>query len=316
MSLRELNPSHLKLISLYSTRYAVRGGAGIVFLLLVLIFGLITGHSIVTPVEQIIAYSQQESRSSGNTLEKKEILNTLVKQAKPLVAWALEAGVKEKDRAKKREAEEDAEKWSAFLLEQRPALLSAILLIILFALPFLVAAGAFNQYSGDVQSRGIRFQLLRTERSNIFFGRFLGIAVFSILIMGLLMSTIVIYIGAKLNVYPWRELILWGAWGFLALAVLSLPYIALCGWVSTFIDSPFASFTVSSLIIGAVPLFALLAKKSWEPLGYMKYLLPWGFQNSLLHNDPLLVGLAFFGCLAYMAVFLALGHRHFLKRDL
>jgi hypothetical protein len=45
-------------------------------------------------------------------------------------------------------------------------------------------------------------------------------------------------------------------------------------------------------------------------------LLPWGIQNDLLAPRGYQVALATAACLLYAAVFLALGHRYFCKRDL
>ncbi|MHC4819585.1 MAG: hypothetical protein ACYTF8_16190 [Planctomycetota bacterium] len=312
MSLKDLNPHHLRLVSTYATRYAVRGGTGLVFLLVVLTFGLLAAGAIITPVED---WKRTEEKRTGNDIPMGTYVSYLVDQARPAIEWAVGDPKAEPSYADSGQAEE-VRAWARYLLDERPALLSAVLLILVFAMPFLVVTGAFNQYSGDVATRGIRYQLLRTERANIYFGRFLGTVLYSALTMALLVLTIVCYMGLRLDIYTWGELLLWGLWGFLGLTIVCLPYVALCGWISGAIDSAFGSLTISAIIVGGVPLFALIGRWAWEPAGYVNYLLPWGLQNNLLHYRFTTVALAGLACLGYTAFFLAVGYRHFAKRDL
>lgn len=101
-----------------------------------------------------------------------------------------------------------------FLVEKKPALLSAILLVMLFGMPFVISFLAFNQISGDVQSRGLRYLLLRTGRSSIYFGRFLGVALFFTRVMGFIIATIVLYLGLEVRIYPATPLLVWSAQGW------------------------------------------------------------------------------------------------------
>jgi ABC-type transport system involved in multi-copper enzyme maturation permease subunit len=307
MSIRDLKRRHLGLIALYSTRYAVRGGTGLVFLLLVLVFGLFAANTLIEQVERL-------ERSTGSTEEAKKQLADIVKVAKPLVEWAV--GGREDLPTTSEEARAGRDPWATYLLEEKPALLSAILLILVFGLPLAIATGAFNQYSGDVSTRGIRFLLLRTERANLYFGRFLGMAAFTAFAIAIVLLIVVLYMGFALPYYGWGELLGWGAWGFVALVLLSLPYIAVCGWVSSGVDSPFGSLAICGLVVGGLPLLVLIAGLATDYADYASYLLPWGVQNRLLHFEPAQALLAALACLGYTAAFLALGYRHFSRRDL
>jgi ABC-type transport system involved in multi-copper enzyme maturation permease subunit len=183
-------------------------------------------------------------------------------------------------------------------------------------MPFVISFLAFNQLSGDMQTRGLRYLLLRTERSNIYFGRFLGTAVFSTVVTAVLIITIVLYLGIKTRLYPASDLAIWAAHGFAALAVLMLPYIALCSLVSASVTSPFLSLVLAKLVIAGVLLLAIVGRFAWEPAKYIKYALPWGWQNHLLHPDVSHCLGALLACLVYTAVFLLWGYRRFEKRDL
>ena len=70
------------------------------------------------------------------------------------------------------------------------------------------------------------------------------------------------------------------------------------------------------LVIGGVPLLAMVARATHELGGYLTYVLPWGFQTRLLHHEPGQVALAAGGCLLQAALFTWLAHRKFTTRDL
>lgn len=307
MSLKDLRPRHLRLISLYSSRYAVRGGTGVVFLLLTLACGLFVAYLIID-----VAIGQQKEMlaDQGYEVTEEQLLQEMLKVARPAVQWAIGSS------GTTGEEDNEEKEWTSYLLDSQPALLSAVLLILIFTLPFVVVTGAFNQFSGDIASRGLRYQLLRTARANIFFGRFLGTSLFAICVMALLITTIVVYLGLKTDLYDWGPLLIWGLRGLAALAILCVPYVALCSWISCAIDSPLGSLVIAALVVGVVPLFALIARGQFEWLAYISYSLPWGAQNYLLHHEALYVFGAIAACLGYTVVFLFLGYRHFSRRDL
>ncbi len=303
---------HVQLIARYSARYSVRGGIGLVFLLLSLTFGLLVAHTMLQPVEIAAAQFAKGSRQSDPQAATQRALDAITEQAKPVVAWMLTANTKEPDA----DAQRAGDAWSDFLLDDRPALLSAIFLILLFGWPLVVAFGAFDLYAGDIGSRQLRYQLLRADRSSIFFGRLLGMVVTFVLVLLLLGTTVTAYIGLKLPVYAWPELLAWSTYGTVALVIVSLPYVALCAWLSAAFGSSFASLTVASVVIGGVPLFAALGSRQYEVLGYASYVLPWGFQLRLFHPEPAQVALAIGGCVLQTALYAWLGHRKFTRRDL
>jgi ABC-type transport system involved in multi-copper enzyme maturation permease subunit len=325
MSLKTITCAHVRLISQYWTRFAVRSGSGLVYLMIVLTFGLSTAHMLISPVELLMVQQEQDM---GHR-DPNAIQNLIMSVGKPVVKFVL--GRKPLGEVAKEASEQPmmmgppmtekidttaAGQWAVFLLEDRPALLSAIFLVLIFGLPFAISFLAFNQTSGDVQSRGLRYLLLRTERANIYFGRFLGTAVFSTGVIAFLILTIVLYLGLKTGLYPAKDLLIWSAQGFYALSMLMLPYIAVCAMISACVSSPFLSLILAKLMIAGPLLFGAIGRFAWEPLKYIKYLLPWGWQNHLLHPSVLHWGSAGLACLAYSAVFLMLGYRRFARRDL
>jgi hypothetical protein len=332
MNLKTLTMGHIRLISLYWSRYAVRSGAGLVYLLIALIFGLSVAHILIMPVEQLIA---QQEREMGQ-MDPQSVRNTISDIGKPIIQWILgQKSMKEiiqqspayqpalaKDsndmpmtvQVQRNDVRLDP--WTSFLLERRPALLSAIFLVLLFGMPFVISFLAYNQVTGDIQSHGLRYLLLRTERSNIYFGRFLGTAIFSTAVMAIIVATIVFYLGMKTRIYPALALVGWAAHGFLALSILMVPYIAVCSLISASVDSPFLSLILAKVTIAGVLVFGILGSLAWKPAKYLMYVLPWGWQNNLLHPAPAHWLGASVACLVYAGVFLMLGYYRFERRDL
>jgi hypothetical protein len=301
---RSQSTQHVWLIALYSMRFALRSGGGLMFLLIFLTVGLSVASLFITPLEELVKLDGPDGMSAS------EISMTILES--DMVADAVE-WITNSDSAQ-----------SEYLLEKNPALLSAILLILLIAVPFTTCFGAFNQTSGDIASRGLRYLLLRTERTNIFLGRFVGVLLFTIVSAIGTMLVIVLYVQLKVGAYPGMDLWLWGLQGLAAVFFLTLPYIALCAWVSCLLDTAFGSLTICLLISGfslvILYIFKLTLITSMkvdpESLNWLFKTVPWGWKYDLLHGDLMVRMTAMLAMLGFTAVFLWLGLRHFQKRDL
>jgi hypothetical protein len=295
VNLKTLTISHIRLISLYWSRYAVRSGSGLVYLLIALTFGLMVAHILMLPVEQLMI---RQKREMGRT-DPVIIRDTITGIGRPVALWIL--GEKTMEEIAQEDAamqgsgmnnpddtsmqDDNTSPWMSFLLEKKPALLSAIFLVLLFGMPFAISFLAYNQVCGDIQSHGLRYLLLRTDRSNIYFGRFIGAIIFSTAVMAIIVAVITFYLGAKTRIYPASALAVWAVQGFLALSILMVPYIAVCSLISASVDSPFLSLVLAKVAIAGVLLMAILGGLAWKPAKYLKYALPWGWQCNLLHPD-------------------------------
>jgi ABC-type transport system involved in multi-copper enzyme maturation permease subunit len=259
---------------------------------------------ILAPIEQV---------EQVDAAQREAAIHGLVTLARTPVEWILLGSAGEDPSP---ELAAQRERWSSNLLHDRPAVLSAVFVILLFGLPFLVPFGAFNQTAGEIGNRGLRYLLLRTERANIFFGRMFATVLFTVLVLGLTVATISLYVGLRLNLYSAAEVFGWSLYGFGMLSVLALPYISLCAWVSACKESALASFAICELIVGGVLLVAAWGGAHNEYVGWFEYTLPWGIQNRLFAPDAPQVLLAIGACLGYTAVFAALGYWKFTRRDL
>ncbi|NQT00501.1 MAG: hypothetical protein HQ580_00610 [Planctomycetes bacterium] len=326
MNLKKINIAHVRLISLYWSRYTVRSGAGLVYLMIALVFGLSVAHIIIMPVERLMALQKKQIGQANPQAINKAIIDI----GQPIIQFVLgiktfeqvtkEAALNQMSLPNDASASEQStpgfEPWTDFLIEKKPALLSVIFLILIFGMPFVISFLAFNQISGDVQNHGLRYLLLRTERCNIFFGRFIGTVLFSTAVMAIIIATITFYLGMKTRLYPAPDLAIWAVQGFLALAILMVPYIAVCSLISASVNSPFLSLVLAKVVIAGVLLMAILGGFAWKPAKYILYALPWGWQNNLLHPATAHWLGAVFASLAYTAFFLTLGYIRFETRDL
>ena len=102
-----MDTRQVSLIARYSARYSVRGGIGLVFLLLSLTFGLLVAQFTLQPVEMIVKQVQEQSSKKAQKDEAdvaREVLRRLVPEVRPAVAWFLSP-----PRAANAEPDEEAE---------------------------------------------------------------------------------------------------------------------------------------------------------------------------------------------------------------
>jgi len=308
---RHIDPRQMSLVCRYSLRHSMRSGAGLVFVLLALFFSLTAAHLVISPFELLVSRSEDMGVAQGSAMVEQQVISL----ARPVVEWVLSPPAVDDPEAQ-RLADEKTREWVNFVLDDRPALLSAVLFILLIGMPLLIPFGAFNQTSGDIGNRGLRYLLLRTDRANIYFGRLLATVILTVVVQVFAVLAIALYIGLKLQIYGGMDMFVWSLQGLFALIAISLPYVALCAWFSAANDSPMVSLVICTLVIGGVVLAALVAAQAWEPAYAIRYLLPWGIQNRLLAPGMGAVLLTAGGCLIYTAVFAWLGARKFQRRDL
>jgi ABC-type transport system involved in multi-copper enzyme maturation permease subunit len=294
-----LRAGHVRLVAGYWARFSLRTGGGLMCILVVLIVGLAVAATFITPLEILMKQGDEVGHTQDEVIAQ---IDKVAQSDQVVDVVTYVTGSSDE---------------AAYLLRDQPALFSAILVLLLFAFPFMACQAGFNQTSGDIGNRGLRYLLLRTERANIFLGRFLGAVQFLAFSSAVLMALLVIYVGAKFGIYAWGDLITWGAQGFLACMGLAIPYLAMSAWISGGIDSPFGALTLCVLLTGFPILFLKLADATIKgEQDWLMRLLPWGWKFDLLSSNLLTRLLAFGMMAAFTAFFLWIGFRHFHKRDL
>lgn len=301
-----LRKEHLSLIARHSLKHGIRGGAGLVSIALTLLVGLFLAQCAVGPLERVDkSVDQAADRTPGidkdqRTFAKQKANEQIVKIAVKGMEMAMDPSSDQ----------------LTYLTEEKPAMISVMLVLLFLATPLFACLGGFNQTAGDIGSKGLRFLLFRTERANIFWGRFFGTLGFTALVNLLLFLILAIYIAAKIKVHPTGDMMLWMAQGYLRMMIFTLPYVALCAWISSAMESAFGALAISLLVAFFLPLFLGVAGSFEDVVKNAQYVTPWGWKYFLLEpmGGKFLAGLA--AMFGFSAIFLFLGHRNFTRRDL
>ena len=290
---------HTRLIARYWSKFSVRTTGGMMAAIVILLVGLIILQIIVAPVDAALmqakaaGHSEQEMLSQIDEIAKQDLLVKVVNFVRG----------------------DEAE--TSYLLTKRPALVSATLLLYLIFFPFIACAAAYNQTAGDIGSRGLRYLLLRTERPNVFFGRFLGTVKFFAIVSAILFLFIFLYMGLKFTIYGWGEIGLWLLEGYIACMLLSLPYIAMCALISALNNSSIASLALCLIAVGVPVLGAKWLNVQLQgDVDWLDRVVPWGWKYELVSRNFVTRLIAAGVMLGMTAFFLVLGMRFFSKRDL
>lgn len=201
----------------------------------------------------------------------------------------------------------------------------------LFA-PLLVALMGFDQISGEVAPKSMRYLIVRTRRSSIVIGKYLSQAT---LLTALLALCVVAIVGTAKWLNPgflWPEALRWGVKLTIAMAVIGVSYAALTTLCSSLAgSSPFSlflnfitlfAFWFISLLGNRVRLpdsasaFGFDAMKEESALAYLRYLVPSQFEHHLLSPQPLEYATGIVAYLGFGLAFLGLAKLVLARKDL
>lgn len=284
------------MVATYTVRHRLRSRTLLVSLLLLGFTAVAVVDGIVAPVEALEERSLPAPRGDDALVADVAASPHLV----GLVTWVTRADTAQ----------------IGHLLEARPALLSGVWIVLLFLAPFLAAALAFDQTASDIGSRWLRFVVFRARRRSVLGGRWLASVVTLLVLFGILCGAIVAYLDLRIGLYPRGALYAWGAEGFLALAMLLLPYVALCALVSAASRSAVRALGLC-MAATVLPIVVLgLASASLESAGWLDLLHPWGWKLRLLHPDAGTRVGAYAALAGFTALFAGAAGLVFARRDL
>lgn len=305
-----MRQAHVKLIAAQSVRNGIRGGAGLVAIFMTLIVGLICAYIAMLPLE------------IGNAAKKTRQYQQMSAEERAIVDQQIELSKGESVRAATKKVVE----WGLdfdddaldYVTKDHPVIITLFMILLFVCTPALICLAGFNQTSSDIDSKGLRFLLIRTERTNIFIGRFLGTYLYTAVVFLLLFAILGLYMLAKVDVHGKGEMAWWLFQGYLRVLILGLPYMAVCSWVSCMLESAFGSLAISLLLVYFIPALIGIAGMAGN-LGWLHWaqlITPWGWKWWLLGPvGPKFIG-ALVGMVGFTAAFLFLGNRYFGKRDL
>ena len=320
---------HVLLIGQNTVRQTLRGASGVLFCFSTLVIGLFLTQLLFLPID----FFRLQAQTERNVTDE-QLIEQLETFSVPLLGQLIGASELSSDQTTGSSGqirplepavpgndpllagETPGIRWARYLLRERPGFLSLILLLLCFFIPVVVVFSGFSQIAGDARNRGLRYLLLRTTRRDIFFGKFLGSALISALLILVLMIAVTVSVQRKLGVYAFSAVAPWALWGFVAFVLASLPFLAISITMSAMIDSPFGALAAGLGIVAVFPLVVRGVASAWEPFRVVGYLVPQQLVFSFFHPNPLRVALVAAAMLGYTAVYLAGGYLYFKRRNL
>ncbi|WP_407921776.1 ABC transporter permease [Corallococcus sp. AB049A] len=199
-----------------------------------------------------------------------------------------------------------------------PIVVLIVYKITLFFLPAYIALMGFDQVSGEVGPRSMRYLTVRARRSSVLLGKFLSQAT---LLVGLvLIIDLAIFIYARiLNAdFAFGVLVLNLLKFWSATIVFSLAYVALTSFCSSLFRNPAVSLVFNFILLFVFWLMDSVGQAVSEQnvLRFLRYLSPSHYSGNLLH--PKLAEFATSGAAyaAFAAVFLFGAYGVLRARDL
>jgi ABC-2 type transport system permease protein len=201
-------------------------------------------------------------------------------------------------------------------LAEVPLVILLVFKITFFFLPFYIALMGFDQVSGEVGPRSIRYLAVRARRSSVMFGKFLAQAVVLLALVLLVDLAVFVYAKTQNPDFTFGEMVPALVKFWVAAILFALAFLALTNFFSTAFRSPWASLLMNlSAVLGllffhAVSSFASAvstgaAADPDAPIGFwgvMKHLSPFHYINGLLHPQFTHFGTsgAFYGAMALL----------------
>jgi ABC-type transport system involved in multi-copper enzyme maturation permease subunit len=204
--------------------------------------------------------------------------------------------------------------------EEIPTLVVVVFYLGIFFLPAYVALMGFDQLSGEVGPRSMRYLTVRARRSSVLLGKFLA--------QTTLLLTLVLGLDLILCVYAWLST---PGFGFGAFAlnlmrfwvgtfVFALAFLALTALCSSITSTPSVSLVTNFICIMAA--FGLWLAGLWlgrdegHPLQYMRYLSPMNYCTKLLDPEALQFGASALAYVVFALLFLGGAYAALRTRDL
>jgi ABC-2 type transport system permease protein len=203
-------------------------------------------------------------------------------------------------------------------LAQVPMEVLVVFKITLFFLPAYVALMGFDQLSGEVGPRSMRYLTVRARRSSVLLGKFLSQAT---LLLGLvLVIDLAIFIYARVANpdFGFADVALNLLKFWLAAIVFSLAYVSLTTLCSSLFRSPPVSLVFNFILLFVFWLMDTIGRWAGEDgaMRFLKYLSPSYYSGNLLH--PRLAEFATSGAAyaVFATVFLGCAYAILRARDL
>jgi ABC-2 type transport system permease protein len=183
-----------------------------------------------------------------------------------------------------------------------------------FFVPLLSALMGFDQVSGELQSRSVRFVSLRARRGSLLAGKVLAQLALLLGLTAIINLGVFVYASLAVSGFPVGQGLLTMARFWLLTLVYASAYIGLVTLCSSLFRTPlFSLLTTLSVLLG----FWMLGLLShFAHLHFLAYVVPSHYQEGLFSPHPVTVLGSAGVYLAFAAVFLCLAGLTIRARDL
>jgi len=293
-----INWRQVGFMTLADLRRTLRGGSGLFFLLVIILVGWILLAIVTNPLDRLIV---EEGSQSLTAASPAVITQQIAVFFGPVIAWWIDAPSQFSESV-------------VHLISARPAVMSLFLIMFAGFVPFTSCLVGCDQMAADLANRHARVILLRTGRLELMLSRFFGVVLFSAIVSLILVLFVAAFIGTRLPGFDPILLLLWGLQGWMALVVISLPYLALTTWLSLVVRTSGMVFILSLLFTTALIVVTKVLGGYFE-LSWLEKLSPWGWKYGLFHPNAgtLLTSLSVL--LLFALVFLAAARYRLVRRD-
>jgi ABC-type transport system involved in multi-copper enzyme maturation permease subunit len=200
-------------------------------------------------------------------------------------------------------------------LQDVPLVVVIVFKVTLFFLPVYVALIGFDQLSGELSQRSIRFLTVRARRSSVLFGKFTAQAMLLLALVLVVDLGVFLYAKATNEGFTGPMMIRNLPRFWLAAILFSLAYLSLTSLCSVLFRSP-----VLSLVVNLAALFGfwllLVIGGADTSLGALRFLSPYQYSNGLFHPGLSGFGISTAAYAGFAAVFLGAAHLVIRSRDL
>lgn len=186
-------------------------------------------------------------------------------------------------------------------LKQVPLVVILVFKVTLFFLPAYIVLIAFDQISGEVGPRSIRYLTIRARRSSILFGKYLGQAIVLLALVLAVDLGIFLFARATNPDFGWGLLVVTLLKFWLVAIVYSLAYLAITVFCSALFKQWVLSLVFNFFLLFVFWLVNLISmagikrellpsglpgpEQITSPIAYIRYLSPSWYSNGLLSPE-------------------------------
>jgi ABC-type transport system involved in multi-copper enzyme maturation permease subunit len=200
-------------------------------------------------------------------------------------------------------------------LKEIPLVVVIVFKVTLVFLPAYVALIGFDQMSGELSQRSIRYLTIRAKRSSILFGKFVAQAMLLLALVLVVDLGIFLYAKATNGDFTGAVMVksLLRFWG--AAVLYSLAYLSLTTLCSVLFRTPALSLVVNLAALFVFWLMDVIFRPD-TPLGVLRFFSPSAYAANLLHPNISQFAISAVGYAGFTAAFLGAAYLVIRTRDL